>query len=261
VQAVTVADVCAWGDGVHSVRAVAVDTGGGEAVSAEAATVRVDCSGPAVTVGPAEERAVLAGEPVEPVVSAQDARVGVDSVEVQVQVGSYGWQPYTAPVLAEAGSAYRFRARATDALGNVSSWSSPSAWLTVVRPQGAPLPAPPGVAPPEKQPPGEAPAVAPAIPAPLPLQPLATPTRSLKILTARRRGRTVQVRGRVAGVKASRVTVRIVLRGRRRAMTRTLRIRRGAFAARLRVPAGTRPTAITATVGRVLRAQRTIPAR
>jgi hypothetical protein len=277
VQAVSVPDVCAWGDGVHAVRAAAVDTGGREAVSSEAATVRVDCTAPAVSVGPVADVGVAVGGLVQPVVSAEDARTPVASVEVQVQVGSLGWQPYTGPVVAQAGSAYRFRARATDSVGNVSAWSAPSAWTatTADAPGGS-------VA-------GGAPALGGATSAPTdvagrvtePVQgvlgaPLAAPIerlgpaskpprRSLTIRHVRRHRGVVVVRGSVAGSRATRLAIEVALRGRRRPLRRTVRVRAGAFDARIRLPARTRPARVIAILreaGRpILHARRAIPAR
>jgi hypothetical protein len=130
-QVVQVANVCVWGDGVHDIKGVAVDTGGGDAVSDAAATVKVDCTAPVVSVGPDAASEVDAGETVAPAVSAVDAHAGVTATEVEVDAGDGVWRPYEAPLRAAVGSAYRFRARATDAAGNVSPWSEPSAPIFV----------------------------------------------------------------------------------------------------------------------------------
>jgi hypothetical protein len=100
-----------------------------------------------------------------------------------------------------------------------------------------------------------------------PLNPFVTttPKPSLTIREARWRRGAILVRGRVVGSRESRVTLRITLRGRRRALTRTLRIVNGAFAGTVRVPARARPRSVTASIrvtgARILTARRTIPAR
>jgi hypothetical protein len=141
-QSVSVSNVCAWGDGVHEVRGLAVDTGGGEALSDAAATVKVDCTAPVVSVKPDAVSEVDAGEAVAPAVTAVDAHAGVAATDVEVDAGEGVWRPYDAPVQAAVGLAYRFRARATDAAGNVSPWSEPSEPI-FVRARPAPVEDPP----------------------------------------------------------------------------------------------------------------------
>jgi hypothetical protein len=71
---------------------------------------------------------------------AADERVAVAATEVQVQVGTEPWAPLAGPLVAKAGWWYRFRARSTDTVGNVSPWAT-SAWTMGVRddPPAAPV--------------------------------------------------------------------------------------------------------------------------
>ena len=81
---------CSWGDGAHSVRGVAVDTGGLEASSSAAATVRVDCTPPVVSVdvpGWRWSRVIVSSRRS----SASDATSGVQRVDVEVSVDGGAW--------------------------------------------------------------------------------------------------------------------------------------------------------------------------
>jgi hypothetical protein len=260
--------VCAWGDGEHTITAAAEDTGGARSTSSATVTVRADCTPPEVTVGPQVASQVSAGQPLAPTVTAPDARVAVAATEVEVQVGASGpWQPYVGPVSASAGSAYRFRARATDQLGNTSGWTT-SAWTNAVLAGSATAPPPNGVSA-ETSPPGNASAETHLPPAPghggLPvlgsgLTPAWRPTqaatkpartrpasgakaRAPKLLRQRldRRARRLTVTGRARSNAVILLTVRVTRTGRRPArLTRRTTARRGRFTARIRVPRGTR---------------------
>jgi hypothetical protein len=101
---------------------VAVDTGGGEAASSTAATVRIDCTPPSVTMGelPAE---VVGGESIgAPVVDAVDAASGVARTEVHLSVDGGPWVAAGSEIVAGVGRSYVFRARAVDVAGNASAW-------------------------------------------------------------------------------------------------------------------------------------------
>jgi len=280
VRAVAVADVCAWGDGEHALRAVAEDTGGAQTTSDGAVTVRVDCTPPSVSVGPSVVRDVPAGTLVGPVdLTASDARVAVASTEVQVQQGMGEWKPYAAPIAAVAGSSYRFRARATDAVGNVSGWSAPSAWThgrLVHDPEPEPEPGPVPLPPPRPESgprPGGGPTTTGAEQAPLhqTANPAAAPVATLerapkraaapkvRLTTQRfsRRTRRLTVRGTVRNARSGRLHLRIRTQAhtprtrraptrtrtrtrRTRTITRRVTIRNGRFAATFRLPRGTR---------------------
>jgi hypothetical protein len=256
VQSVPVPDVCGWGDGEHVVRGSAVDTGGGSAVSTSSATVRVDCSVPVVSVAPATERRVAASAAVTPDVTTHDALSGVAATEVQVQAGLYGeWRALSEPVIAQAGAAYRFRARATDVAGNRSPWSAPSAWtvgeavagpstpdlpmdvserspeLTPFVPVSPPAPAAPAAAAPVSV--DRPAAVSPPSPT-LRAEPGAARLRSPRLTLLRReRGKLV-----IAGT-ADDPRVRLTVRSPRRPgwrLGRTLQVRSGAFSTRVRLP-------------------------
>jgi hypothetical protein len=126
-------DPCSWGDGVHSVRGRVTDTGGLEAVSSTAATVRVDCSAPDIAVGSAAP-AVVEGEPVEPSVTASDSRSGLSRTEVEVRVDGGSWRAHDALLPAVAGRTYAFRARAVDVAGNWTAWRQTDVTWGVARP-------------------------------------------------------------------------------------------------------------------------------
>ena len=82
---------CSWGDGAHSVRGVAVDTGGLEASSPTAATVRVDCTPPVCLgrrAGTGRGRGAAA---MKQAVFSGDATSGVDRVNVGVSVAGGAW--------------------------------------------------------------------------------------------------------------------------------------------------------------------------
>ena len=265
VQTVSVADVCSWGDGVHAVRAQAVDTAGGVATSSGAATVRVDCGAPVVQVSSNRSGSVAPGEVVEPVVSAEDARAGVASVEVQVQTGPGEWRAYSGPVVAAVGEAYRFRARATDAIGNVSSWSAASAWATTASPTAVGTAQQPvGVTAAGAGAPGDDES-APTGVVSLPLNPVPTAGPKLSITRIKRQGRLLTVSGRLVSSTAGRVTASVVLRGRKQPVRRTLRVKNGVFAGRLRIGTSRRVRSVAVTArsadGRMVSARRSIPAR
>ena len=239
-QAVPVADVCAWGDGEHAIRAAAEDTGGTTTTSSGSVTVRVDCTGPAVTT--ASPSGVDAGQTIEPDVTATDPR-GVGSTEVQWQTGAMNyWKPYAGPITAEAGFSYRFRARATDALGNVSAWTSPSAWTQAIwtetpveRPTNSAQPAP-RVEQQQTQQPG--PEIAPA--PPLLTPPLMTPKVPAARVTSskfNRRTRTLRVRG--TATDAASVVLKIRTQA-KKPLTRKAKVRNGRFALTIRFSKRTR---------------------
>ena len=116
------ADVCTWGNGVHTVRAGATDTGGTETLSSGSVTVRVDCSAPTVSVTPAMPQDIPAGSVLTSTVTTNDAHSGVASQVVEQQVDGGAWTPYAGPLTVAGGHYYRFRAKATDVAGNESAW-------------------------------------------------------------------------------------------------------------------------------------------
>jgi hypothetical protein len=131
-------DPCRWGDGVHSVRGGATDTGGLDASSSVPAVARVDCSPPEVSIDGGGE--VVAGEGAEPSVVADDATSGLSAVQVERSVDASEWMPHTGTLVAEAGRTYRFRARAVDVAGNLSGWTEAGPFVGVA----VPAPPPPG---------------------------------------------------------------------------------------------------------------------
>lgn len=245
-QSVSVADVCAWGDGEHAIRAAAVDTGGTQTASTGTATVRADCTAPTVSVGPGSERSVDAGEAIAPQVTASDARVAVASQEVQYQVGVSGtWKTYTGPITAQAQSSYRFRARATDALGNTSAWSSPSAWThgvwteTVGELEASP---------PQQQPASDTIATTTAPPATgqqleqeiAPTPPLLSfraPSARVTSSTFTRKTRTLRVKGTATNAASVTLTIRT---NAKTPLVRKVKVRNGRFGLAIRLPKRTR---------------------
>jgi hypothetical protein len=279
---IAVGDVCVWGDGVHAVKAVAVDTGGGEASSAQAATVKVDCTAPTLSVTPGASE-VEPGEAVAPAVVAQDAHAGVVPTATQTEVdsGDGVWRPYAGPLAATEGSVYRFRARATDAAGNVSAWSEPSPPVVVkARPVAGDEETPPWSAPeaPPVLQPGPPPASsttldlegprldeAPLAPPLVRLAPKTPAAARVKLTTARRlaRGRKLRVTGTVEHAPP-RSTVLVTVRDATRRVRAKRRVTpvRGTFTATLRLPhRGRRPVRVHAQLrtpdGRTLTAVRT----
>lgn len=272
-RSMVVPDVCAWGDGVHQVRPAAVDTGGGTATSPSTVAVKVDCSPPVVSIGPAVDRNVAVGAVVSPTVSAIDARVAVATTETQVQVGTLPWAASTGPVQAAAGSWYRFRARATDALGNQSAWVT-SAWTRGVRVERPATPVEPPPATPQDaltrpvmQPALTTPENARTAPAtdattgtqtPAPAtsgSPATAVARSSFTAAARRTTkRTVTVRGMTPPAYTGRVAIALTVRaGRhRRRIKRTTIARFGGFTATIRLPRRTTKVRILTVTARPL---------
>ena len=122
------ADVEVTGDGVHTVRARAVDDTGNRSEVVET-TVRIDATNPvsrADVTGTGEGRQV--------VVRAADATSGVDRVEVRPD-GETEWQTYDGPLPVGAG-ATTVSYRAVDVAGNLETTRT----LTVPAAQGPPLP-------------------------------------------------------------------------------------------------------------------------
>jgi hypothetical protein len=210
-----------------------------------------------VTVAPATDRDVVAGEAVVPTVSAADARVAVASQEVQFQIGVDGvWQTYSSALTAVAGRSYRFRARATDAVGNTSAWSAPSGWQharAAERTANADAPKSPA-----------APRVLPATPTTSPLlapalSPKTTPTivptlsqtsrPTAKLTRTRwdRRKRTLSVAGRISGGQATAVVLRVrVKTSRTRTLRRRLPVNHGRFQGIIRLGRGVRSAHVAA---------------
>lgn len=242
-QSVSVANVCAWGDGEHTIRAAAVDTGGTQTVSSGTAVVRADCTAPTVSVGPASERSVDVGQTITPEVTATDARVAVASEEVQYQVGVSGtWKPYTGPIAAQAQSSYRFRARATDAVGNTSAWSSPSAWThgvwteTVSGPEPQDQQVATGAAPAVGAPPATGPQVEQQTRQEIvSLPPLVTfkaPTARVTRAKFSKRTRTLRVKGTATGAKSVVLTIRT---NAKKPLLRKAKVKNGRFALTIRL--------------------------
>ncbi|HEX8120912.1 MAG TPA: hypothetical protein VF549_06570 [Solirubrobacteraceae bacterium] len=257
-----VVEPCGWGDGVHSLRGGATDTGGLDALSPVPASVRVDCSAPTLSIdsGAAE---VVAGSAVEPVVVASDPASGVSSVVVEMSVDGGGWAAADGPVIAEAGRSYAFRARAFDVAGNATGWveSSPVLGLAppvveedppdgdVVVPEPS-LPAPPvdvlaTVAPAEGPATTSAETTTPTqtpTPAPIANQPARvadTPSdpllRITRVLIGRR---VVDVRGTAAAGLKTRATV--VLKAAGKTVSNEVAIAAQRWRSRFRRPKGTR---------------------
>lgn len=250
-RAVSVSSPCGLGDGVHRVRGVAVDTGGGRSETPRA-SIRVDCSAPVVSVtagGAARE----AGSLLEPVVQGADSASGLASTVVEVSEDAGVWQPYDGALTVVDGRAYRFRARATDVAGNVSGWAYSSLVVGVpaeMAPDGdgpgsdpgfaAPPPTGPGEAAPRPVPSREpgpaAPLVEPVPPSPpveqLRLAPL-DPT--LRILRVRAGRRWVTVSGSTASSYTGVLRVRAAARA--RSTAKGVVVRHARWSVTLRRPA------------------------
>ena len=254
------ADVCTWGDGVHTVRAGATDTGGTETLSSGSLTVRVDCSAPTVSVTPSMPQGVPVGSVLTPTVSVSDPHSGVASQEVEQQVDGGAWSPYGGPVTVASGRSYRFRARAADVAGNSGAWVLSGTSSAVAAGGGStgggggggsssgsgggggsdsPAPAPAQVAPPTTPLAPPTVVAAPQPPAPQPK------TTRIRITSKRlnRRTRTLTVTGTGRGritltVKAGRTTRRI-----------RVRTRNGRFRVTIRLPKGARRASVTARRG------------
>jgi hypothetical protein len=225
--------------------------------------MRVDCTPPAVSVDRAEAE-VEAGQPVEPVVAAEDATSGLATVVTEVSVDGEPWVAATTPRTAEAGRSYVFRSRAVDVAGNWSGWVEAPAVVGVAPPEeelpvpvvveppvevlaGGPVPAveeppiEPAEAAPEPEPEPEAHRVqmAPAGEEPgLPADPRLRITRVL----ARANGR-VDIAGTAARGLAANATVRIRIG--RRVLGRNAVVRGGRWGVRVRAKSGRRVTGIT----------------
>jgi hypothetical protein len=138
-----VVEPCRWGDGAHAVRGSAVDTGGLETTSSVAATVRVDCTAPTLTVT-RRSAEVVEGDVVEPpVVESVDSASGVAATSLEVSVDAAPWVDAAAAVVAAAGRSYVFRARAVDVAGNWSPWRVAEPVVGVAAPPPPPPPPPP----------------------------------------------------------------------------------------------------------------------
>ena len=249
-QAVSVASVCSWGDGVHSIRGSAVDTGGG-AASTAAVSVKVDCAAPAVALGVGAATRP-AGETVAPEVTVSDAASGLAGTTVEVSVDGGAWASYAAPLIAADGRTYRFRAKASDVAGNVGTWVYSDVVLGVAAPvvdrppagghaDGGHVfdePVPPAPAPrsgpAEAAPPAPAAAATPLAPPLLNLKPRLKHA-GLRILHTRTTKQAVTVSGAVARGFTGRVLVRLTAGG--RSTWKRVRPHRGRWAVTLRRPA------------------------
>ena len=264
-QSVTV-DPCALGTGFHALRAAATDTGGTESQSSGTVTVKADCTGPAASISAgAAER--TEGTLLEPIADATDAHSGVASVERQYRTGLGAWQPYTAPITVAAGVTYRFRARATDAVGNVGSWTQSSdvegrldAGVVpgtdpppdLVQPQPDLLQRGPGGGP-------GAPDLT-VLPHP-PVTALATPTTprlTLSLTRATVSGRKIRTTGRASAAARLTLTITVRARGRTTTLRKIVVSKGGTYIATLRLPKrlrGARVTKATVTAPGGVRAR------
>ena len=238
-QSVSV-DPCVLGTGSHALRAAATDTGGTETQSSGTVTVKVDCSGPvaSVSAGAAER---LEGEQLEPTASATDPHAGVASIERQYRLGLGAWQPYTAPITVAAGVTYRFRARATDVVGNVGSWSESADVEGKLDAGAAPVADPVEAQPrPDERDPGLDPGLATlaVLPDP-PVTVLDDPIRprlTLSLTRATVSARRIRIVGRSSGAVRLTLTVAVRVRGRVTILRRTLTAKGGTYVAKLRLP-------------------------
>lgn len=249
-RAVTASNTCSWGDGIHSIRGVAVDTGGGTSSTAPV-TVKVDCSAPRVSVDAGGLEEAVAGSSLTPTLTAVDATSGVATTAVEVSVDGEAWQPVATAVEVAEGRTYRFRARATDVAGNASSWSYSSV-ISGVAPPPAPeeetpvitIPeAPPGDVEAEPQPQPTPPVATAradaATPAEPPLAPSAPIVRlaqppadaRLRIRSIKTTARHVQIGGTIARDFPRTIAVRATLG--RRVIKRVVRPRAGAWSIKL----------------------------
>ncbi|CAA9476597.1 MAG: hypothetical protein AVDCRST_MAG85-370 [uncultured Solirubrobacteraceae bacterium] len=261
-QSISVSSVCSWGDGVHSIRGSATDTGGGTSLTA-AVPVKVDCSAPstAIDAGPAT---LTAGLTLEPLVATQDAASGVATTTIDVSTDGGTWSTYDAPLTVAAGRTYRFRARATDVAGNVGPWTY-SDVVTGIEPtpqEPVEEPARPDVVPATEHPTTPTPTPTPRASQPRSepptLAPLAEPPAialkvqrldpQVRILRAKSARRSLTIAGTVANGYADRITVRATTRGRR--VTRHTSPRAGRWSLTLRRPArGATRVVVTAAAG------------
>jgi hypothetical protein len=255
-QAVSISSPCSWGDGQHTLRGAATDTGGGTSYTAPV-VVRVDCSAPVVSVTAGSNGEALAGSELAPVVQAADAASGVSATTVEVEIDGATWQPYGGPTPVAEGRTYRFRARASDLAGNVGPW----VYSTIVRGVTAP-PIDSGTAPPAtddtpkpsalevqrpsaprsgaEQPPAPPTAgasEAPGPPAPAPVDQLARKPRDagLRVLSTKATRRSLRLSGTVTPAYTGVVTVRLTAGG--RSVTKRARVRRGRWAVTIERPA------------------------
>jgi hypothetical protein len=172
--------------------------------TAPAARFRRDRTPPAVTAsGPPAE--VRAGTFLSLVAQGSDATSGVERLEAEWRVDGGAWQPYGGALRAEAGRTFELRARAVDRAGLSSPYIT---FTTVVRfdIQG------PGADGGSGQDP------------------------RLAIKSARRRGRYLIVSGTTAPGVVARVTVRVKIPKRKRAVVRRVSPRGGQWRLRIRLP-------------------------
>ncbi|HEV2811973.1 MAG TPA: hypothetical protein VGW10_01870 [Solirubrobacteraceae bacterium] len=205
-------------------------------------------------------------EDVEPVVAASDAVSGVDRVEVEVSVDGSEWRPHLAPLVAEAGRAYVFRARAVDVAGNWSGWvqtepvvaapvapeedepdeqrptgGTGSAPPVPVKPAVAPLPAPVAVL--AEEPP--APQIDPPVmPPPKAPQTLQDPRLRITRVVTRRRG-VVHVVGTAA--RELQTTANVTLKVGTQSRSRRVTVGGGRWKAVFRTGRNAAPRAVTVT--------------
>jgi hypothetical protein len=255
-QAVTISSPCSWGDGQHTLRGAAIDTGGGTSYTAPV-VVRVDCSAPVVSVTAGSNGEALAGSELAPVVQAADAASGVSATTVEVEIDGATWQPYGGPTPVAEGRTYRFRARASDLAGNVGPWvystivrgvtappidsgTAPSATDDTPKPSALEVQRPSAPRSGAEQPPVPPTAgasEAPGPPAPAPVDQLARKPRDagLRVLSTKATRRSLRLSGTVTPAYTGVVTVRLTAGG--RSVTKRARVRRGRWAVTIERPA------------------------
>lgn len=111
----------ALGEGETTVRVRHRDQAGNVGNWSVPRVARRDGSAPSVSLSVARTE-VAPGETVEPTVTSSDALSGVTVVEKQVRRSGGDWESLNGPVSGSDGATFVFRARATDAAGNLSAW-------------------------------------------------------------------------------------------------------------------------------------------
>lgn len=272
-QSVTV-DPCLLGTGTHALRVAATDTGAAETQSSGTVSVKADCTGPTASVdaGAAER---LEGSLIEPTFAAADAHSGVASTERQFRIGAQAWQTYTSPITAAAGTTYRFRARATDVVGNVGVWTESSA---VQGKLGVGEPPPPVAEPVVVIPTRDDPVdertpgtdVQPGLPVTLEENPAdvldfdPAPGLVITVTRASLAKRLARIRGRANATAKLDIAVRVRVGRRTLTVRRSLAVRPGPWSAQIRLPARARrarSAGVTVTSGGILHKRLTVRAR
>lgn len=212
-------DFAALPEGETTIRVRLTDAAGNLGGWSAPAVLRRDRQLPRLSVG-AVPTSVAPGASLTLATQASDERSGVERIEREHQTDGGRWLVHSRPIVAQAGTTYRFRARAVDRAGNATGWLTSGE--TRVASGAGPVPSTGQPRTPSRT---------------LEDQPTPTPAKRsprLRLTRTRLTGTVLRVGGRLQAGASGRITVTVADRSNRR--SRSTPVRAGRFATAIRLP-------------------------